>query len=256
MKFKYIFIWVLVIKCLSYSALYAQENLPKDKPGTAVFVMSKEKNNLINVTTDTIQSETDCYQVNLKIPVLDGLKSKSLQNKINKKNRKEQLGLKASIESDAKRNLICQTEKGYPFIPYELMSNYHVKANHEIFSLEITIYDYRGGAHGMTTRTYYNIDTTKGKLLSLNDYLEKCAGDIDGRTILNAEINKQINERKKQGEAFFEEGQGFNGIKENQSFYITNDHQLVIVFGLYEIAPYAAGIIEFAIPKEIISCYD
>ena len=34
---------------------------------------------------------------------------------------------------------------------------------------------------------------------------------------------------------------------EDQSFYFKDDH-IVVVFGLYEIAPYAAGIQEFALP--------
>ena len=50
---------------------------------------------------------------------------------------------------------------------------------------------------------------------------------------------------------YFTGKDGFNGINENQSFYIKNK-KLIIYFGLYEIAPYASGISEFVIPSKLI----
>lgn len=243
MKFKKIILSAITIISLSNSILYAQEELPKDKPGTAVFVMSKNEKNKIQVTTNFIEEKTDHLQINMQIPVMDNFKSKSFQKKLNRKIRKDQCYLKSTIEQDAIQNYQYATKKGYPVLPYELMTNYHVKSNNDIFSLEITIYDYRGGAHGMTTRTYYNIDTNTSKPM--------CLKDIANEELLNKEIQRQITQRHEQGEMFFDEGLEFKGIKENQSFYITEEGQLVIVFGLYEIAPYVAGILEFPIPKEI-----
>lgn len=247
MKFKKIILLAVMMISLSNSNLYAEEKLPKDKPGTAVFVMSTEENNLITITTNLIEEQTDHLQINMQIPVMGNFKNKIFQNKLNRTIRKNQLCLKCSIEKDAIRNYQYATKKGYPVLPYELMTNYHVKSNNDIFSLEITVYDYRGGAHGMTTRTYYNIDSNTSKLI--------CLKDIVDEEMLNKEITRQIEERKKQGEIFFEGDEGFNGIKENQLFYITEEGQLVIVFGLYDIAPYVAGIQEFPIPKEMITCY-
>lgn len=243
MKFKKIILSAITIISLSNSILYAQEELPKDKPGTAVFVMSKNEKNKIQVTTNFIEEKTDHLQINMQIPVMDNFKSKSFQKKLNRKIRKDQCYLKSTIEQDAIQNYQYATKKGYPVLPYELMTNYHVKSNNDIFSLEITIYDYRGGAHGMTTRTYYNIDTNTSKPM--------CLKDIANEELLNKEIQRQITQRHEQGEMFFDEGLEFKGIKENQSFYITEEGLLVIVFGLYEIAPYVAGILEFPIPKEI-----
>lgn len=243
MKFKKIILSAITIISLSNSILYAEEELPKDKPGTAVFVMSKNENNKIQVTTDFIKEETDHLQINMQIPVMDNFKNKSFQKKLNRQIRKHQCYLKSTIEQDTIQNYQYATKKGYPVLPYELMTNYHVKSNNDIFSLEITIYDYRGGAHGMTTRTYYNIDTNTSKPI--------CLKDIANEERLNQEIQRQITQRHEQGDMFFDEGLEFKGIKENQSFYITEEGQLVIVFGLYEIAPYVAGILEFPIPKEI-----
>lgn len=248
MKFKKTILSVIAILFLPSLLLYADEEVPKDKPGTAVFVMATEENNKIKVTTDFIEEETDHLKINMKIPVMDNFKKKHFQRKLNNEIKKHQCYLKSGIEKDAIQNYQYATKKGYPTIPYELMTNYHVKSNNDIFSLEIMIYDYRGGAHGMTTKMYYNIDTNTSKMI--------CLRDIINEEVLNQEIQKQIGERYKQGEMFFDEALEFKGIKQNQSFYITQEGQLVIVFGLYEIAPYVAGILEFEIPKEIINCYD
>lgn len=259
MKFKKIILLAAVMGTLSSSVLYAEEKLPKDKPGTAVFVMSIKDNNRIMVTTEFIKEDTEHLQVDLKIPIMESFKNKWFQKKLNKQISKNQLCLKKGIEKDAIKNYQYATKKGYPVFPYELLSNYHVKSNNDLFSLEVSVYDYRGGAHGMTTNTYYNVDVNKSKLLSLNDYLKMCADNKDiirEKKLINKQINKQIEERKKQGETFFDGDQGFQGVTENQSFYITKEGQLVIVFGLYEIAPYVAGIIEFPIPQKIIKCYD
>lgn len=248
MKFKKIILLAMAMMLLPTSLLYAEEKLPKDKPGTAVFVMSTKNESRIVVTTDFIQEETNHLQINMKIPVMNNFKNKSFQRKLNKTIKKQQLCLKSTIEKDAKRNYEYATKKGYPVLPYELMTNYHVKSNNDIFSMETTIYDYRGGAHGMTTKTYYNVDTNTSKII--------CLKNIANLDMLNEEIQRQITKRHEEGETFFDESLQFKGIKPDQSFYITEEGQLVIVFGLYEIAPYAAGILEFPIPNEIINCYD
>lgn len=45
----------------------------------------------------------------------------------------------------------------------------------------------------------------------------------------------------------------FKQIDENQSFYITKDHKLRIVFDKYEVTPGYMGNIEFEIPTNVIS---
>ena len=249
MRVKKVIPFILVIQLLSYMVLYAEEKVPKDKPGTAVFVMTSEQSKLIEVTGELIKEEPEGLDVDMKIPVIHNLNNKVFQKRLNYKIKKQQLCLKKSIEKDAIQNHQFTKKKGFPVIPYTLMTNYHIKANGEIFSLETMVYDYRGGAHGLTTNTYYNIDTKKSKLLKIKDLFKP---DSNYKEILDEEINKQINQRRLQGEIFFEDEGGFKGIKDNQSFYIDQQGNLVITFGLYEIAPYASGMIEFHIPKEVI----
>ena len=63
------------------------------------------------------------------------------------------------------------------------------------------------------------------------------------KTYINEEIRKEINKHQ---DYYFTGKEGFNGIKEDQSFYI-KDNKLLIHFPYYEIAPYATGMPEFEI---------
>ena len=247
-KIKKIIPLIIAIQISSYFALYAEE-IPKDKPGTAVFVMKSQQGEKINVTSEIIKESPQGLEIDMKIPIINGLNNKFFQKGLNHKIQKQQLCLKKTIEQDAVRNHQYAKKKGFPIIPYTLMTNYHVKSNNKIFSLETTVYDYRGGAYDLTTNTYYNINTGKSKLIAIKDLFKPSS---PYKEILNEEINKQIGERRSQGAMFFDNEEGFKGIKDNQSFYITEDGHLVIVFALYEIAPYASGIIEFTIPNEVI----
>ena len=72
--------------------------------------------------------------------------------------------------------------------------------------------------------------------------------DIQYSDIINKKIKEEIS---KNPENYFDSGNEFKGISENQSFYIEGDN-LVIYYQLYDIAPYAFGIPEFKIPLNII----
>jgi hypothetical protein len=85
--------------------------------------------------------------------------------------------------------------------------------------------------------TYYNVDTEQGKTLTLKDIFKD---DVDYKTLINKEINKQIAEQKQQGSMFFDDEMGFKSIAEDQSFYI-EDGNVAVTFGLYEIAPRSEG---------------
>ena len=87
------------------------------------------------------------------------------------------------------------------------------------------------------------------------------------KTLIYVRINVIVNEKrskwaeektnKAEGIMFFIEGDGtvgggFDKIAVEQTFYITADSQLVIVFDEYEVAPGSMGIVEFTIPTEVI----
>ncbi|MFT4004803.1 MAG: RsiV family protein [Lacrimispora sp.] len=93
---------------------------------------------------------------------------------------------------------------------------------------------------------YYNIDLKTEKLLTLKDvlgdnYIEKA----------NQSIKDQMDEKAQEtGIPFFtsDEG-GFESISDETKFYINENGNPVIVFEKYEIAPGAAGAVEFEIQK-------
>lgn len=93
---------------------------------------------------------------------------------------------------------------------------------------------------------YYNIDLKAEKLLTLkdvlgDDYIEKA----------NQSIKDQMDAKAQEtGIPFFtaEEG-GFQTISDDTKFYINENGNPVVVFNKYEIAPGAAGAVEFEIKK-------
>lgn len=119
-----------------------------------------------------------------------------------------------------------------------------------------------GGAHGMHDDITYNIDLKTGKLIELNDLFKE---NVDYKKTIDSKIKEQIkalNEDEKnfliksgqKEEDFYPVYDGFAGIKEDQSYYLT-DGKLGVYFGLYEIAPYAAGVPTFEIPFEDLKEY-
>ena len=99
----------------------------------------------------------------------------------------------------------------------------------------------------------YNFDLLNNKLLSMSDLFPQ---GYDYKAAINKEIKKQIEAdiaKDPEGTKYFTPGEegGFTSISDNQSFYITEQGKLVIVFDEYEIAPGASGLLEFTIPTEV-----
>ena len=127
-----------------------------------------------------------------------------------------------------------------PTIPYEVFARYSLTNDNQILSFYIDYYQFSGGAHGITVRDTYNIKISNGEDVQLKDLFKE---GYDYKSYINEEIRKEVN---KHPEYYFPGKEGFNGIKENQQFYI-KDNKLIIHFPYYEIAPYASGMPEFEI---------
>lgn len=93
---------------------------------------------------------------------------------------------------------------------------------------------------------YYNIDLKKEKVVFLEDLLGE-----DYIRIANESILSQIPQKEAEtGMTFWTaEEDGFTTITENQRFYVNESGNPVVVFEKYEIAPGAAGEVEFEIVK-------
>lgn len=97
-------------------------------------------------------------------------------------------------------------------------------------------------AHPMTVRKTYNYDLLRNKFVSIYDVLGDNANE--SRKIIIDTINSEI---KSNSEFYF--NTKIDTLDYYQDYYIFEDN-LVIVFQLYEIAPYVSGIREFSFPLD------
>lgn len=103
-------------------------------------------------------------------------------------------------------------------------------------------------------KLYYNTNLETGEPLTLKGLLGKNYKEL-ADNIIKEEIKKRMTEDENQ--IFFGVNQedkelgieGFNGIKEDQTFYINQEGNVVITFEQFEIAPGYMGIPEFEISK-------
>ncbi len=122
---------------------------------------------------------------------------------------------------------------------------YEIKAQSDDY-LSFVVRGTESWTSAYSQEKYYNIDLKSGKLLSLGDVLGE-----DYINKANESINSQMEEKSKEiGIPFFtpEEG-GFESISDETKFYMKDNGNPVIVFDKYEIAPGAAGAVEFEINR-------
>jgi hypothetical protein len=119
----------------------------------------------------------------------------------------------------------------------------------EVISIAISVYQFQGGAHGNDQITLLNLNATTGTVLKLSDYIN----DIPAFTTLAKtyfiEALKKEDEKLELDDYFY--GEPFH-LPENIGY---SDAGLVLLYNVYEIASYAQGYTEFAIPFEIADAY-
>lgn len=121
----------------------------------------------------------------------------------------------------------------------ELLASFEVKNNQRgLLSLNLIVYSFTGGAHGMTVCKSLTFDTRTGRSYKLSDMFK------DGSPYVQriSEYVRRHIERWKTPVL-----EPFTKIKPDQDFYIA-DTSLVVYFQLYEISPYVAGFPYFPIP--------
>jgi len=165
-------------------------------------------------------------EVQVYYPVVTQLPNSDVQSKINH----------AIITT---LNKILVEQSFYDKDLVELLANFELKNNQRsILSLNLIVYSFTGGAHGMTIIKSLTFDTKTGKQYELKDLFkkgsnyEKMLSDIINQRILDWNIELL---------------EPFKGIRSDQDFYIA-DTSLVIYFQLYEITPYYWGFPYFPIP--------
>lgn len=121
----------------------------------------------------------------------------------------------------------------------EMIAYYEIKNNQRgILSLNLIVYSYTGGAHGMTFAKSLTVDTKTGRNYQLQDLFKPGSPYVQ-------RISEYVRRHIKQWDIPVLEP--FTKIQPNQDFYMA-DTSLVVYFQLYEISPYVAGFPYFPIP--------
>lgn len=130
------------------------------------------------------------------------------------------------------------------FMPIMISVDYKIKCQSDQY-LSFIITKTETLASAYTEYYTYNIDLQAGKELTLKDVLGP-----DYIEIANQAVREGIAQRSQNPDnIYFEPGEGgFESISEDQTFYLNQAGNAVVVFEKYEIAPGYMGIQEFEIP--------
>ena len=103
---------------------------------------------------------------------------------------------------------------------------------------------------------YYTIDLNTGERLELEDLFAEGADYV---TPISENVILQMREKMAEDDMNMYwlddeiEELNFKAIKEDQSFYLDADGNVVISFNEVDVAPMYMGVVEFTIPNEVIS---
>ena len=216
------------------SLIYTAHRQPSLSLGSSVLVLK------IKTTT-----KTAFFEMERETPVLYGLKDPNVQNWLNSRIRAPLIAFTDNLRKQAERDY-RQWPQDQEFRTYIAHVSYDVTLNNDrLLSMVATMYQYTGGAHGLSFLEPFNFDLHTGKALRLADLF---APGVDYQGLIRAEINRQMAQNP---ERFFEPRLPENWVPGEHRFYLTED-AVVVFFDLYEIAPYASGIPQFAIPYSLL----
>ncbi|WP_099189570.1 DUF3298 and DUF4163 domain-containing protein [Tepidibacter mesophilus] len=187
------------------------------------------------LTFKDYEIHSDLIDAEIKIPKVEGLSDKKLEQKINDEiYEKMKLRVKEAEERalEYKEAYIATGGTEEDYRPIIVKVDYELKSVNDN-TISFIVYQYESLASSYAQTYYYNIDITNNKIISIDNILGK-----DYKKTIDESVYFQIEERKKdENNIFFEGDMGFNGIKEVPNFYINKDGKVVIVFDKYEIAP-------------------
>lgn len=215
---------------------------------TTVLVQSQETKPIsqgITITDLIIKEDHEALKVDMVFPLVQGIKDKQVEEKINQTIQKDVLNFKEILQTESEKYLQGAKEEGWEIRKYIATIYYVVHyQKDDLLSLSVFYYSYTLGAHGYTLQHAYNFNLVNGEEILLSDILKEKKNYVD---IVNQEIKRQIELNPQE---YFSEWSVFQSIGEEQPFYLIEDG-IIVYFGLYEIAPYASGIRYFKIPYSL-----
>jgi hypothetical protein len=199
----------------------------------------------VEVTTQTIKSKDEVFEVDLQIPEISCIKDSTLQNRINSQFNSDALAFRKETEVYVSAYVREAEKNAIPINPCIAKTEYKVHYNsNNILSISVKYYSYTGGVHGSTVIKTLNINVDTGKILYLSDFYGSNYEEI----VLQA-IHSQI--ENNEDKYYKNARENLNSIPEKQSFYLLKGY-VVVYYGEYDIAPYASGIPEFRIPIAVM----
>lgn len=201
-------------------------------------------------TMQEVKKVEDSIVIDMKIPGIEGLKDKKLQDQINREvYEKFNLAVEESKEQMAEEKRIWQETggEGERYAPMEIQVGYEVKSlGPEVLSF--FVWKTQTNASAYFEIAYYNYDLVKSKELTLQDLL-----GAEYISIANKQVAAEIAERSKDEKNTYWDGsngfEGFTTIAPDQNFYVNEKGNPVIVFDKYKIAPGYMGMQEFEIVR-------
>lgn len=200
----------------------------------------------IKVYAKNVRYKDEYTEVNLKIPVIEGIKNAEVMNQLNQRLEQKALDFKKETERMSREVVEESKKQGWPLRTGSVYTEYEARINeNRTMSISVIYYQYTGGAHGMTNKETINLDLVNEKELLLKDLF---AGSADYLQALTDELVKQMNNDQ---ESLFPSTLSTFKASDDLKFYLT-DESIVFYFDPYEIAPYAAGIVEYKISYDAL----
>jgi hypothetical protein len=195
----------------------------------------------VAVTADMASGESEEFHYSMRLPVLT-TSDPDVQEVLDDLARRISDSANTEMETMKKRaktDAAWAKEQGFYLPAYDYRIDFEVTYNRDnLLSLNTTQYFYMGGAHGEPLLLSYNVDLRSGKTLALTDLFD------DARTakvILALGVYESI---KADPEKYFPDAADSAGVPDDQQFYL-QDGQVVLHYGIYELAPFAAGLPKF-----------
>ncbi|HIQ75302.1 MAG TPA: DUF3298 domain-containing protein [Candidatus Cottocaccamicrobium excrementipullorum] len=197
------------------------------------------------LTFRAYETETDDLKISVEIPSIEMISQEfaGLEQSVNEEIYQlcEQYAAEAQARAEEYRQAFLDTggtQEEWEAHQIEIKVWYEVKSQTEDY-LSLVVMGSENWTSAYNETRYYNFDLKDGKLVTLKDILGEGYQDK-----VNAEIRRQMEERKQNGAVFFDD---FEGIPQDIPFYLNEEGNPVIVFAAYEIAPGSEGTQEFEI---------
>lgn len=182
------------------------------------------------VATSTIASETDTYKIRADYPVF-GISD-----------------IDATIRGAVEAGVASFEKEPANPSPNDIKNEFvttfdSVYDGKDYASVRLILYQYTGGAHGISVAAGVTYDRAKGELLTLDDALV-----LIGTTLpeLSEIALQQLTER------LGEDGLWPEGVApspENFAVFTVNEDAVVFTFQHYQVAPYASGMPQVVVPR-------